>query len=156
MRGGMFERAARGVPPENARRRVFPPSPSDDFSSLARARPGTAAEKSGATHAGQGDGVGASDAEHADRARWHAIKRAWRRFGVALGLPDLLALERQIWTGKARWITDLEGSRAGHHLRQAYGVELRGVERIAIFDVRLGCIVTLLTSERHIIPQGGA
>lgn len=96
-----------------------------------------------------------ADDAHVANARWHAIRRAWQRFGVALGMPDIVALEEQIWHGRARWVADLGGLRPGLHLRQAYRVRLRGVERLAVFDVRLGCIVTFLRHERDLVLPAG-
>lgn len=84
---------------------------------------------------------------HRYNAARHAKRRAWLRMGVVLTTRELSAIEASISSGKAKFVCDCPGP------RQAYRVKVRGVERIAIFDVRLWCIVTFLNSEGMILGR---
>lgn len=75
---------------------------------------------------------------HRTRARNHAIRRLWQRFGIALATPELVDLERRIWAGRAKW------QKACRGMRQAYRLVLRGRQLVAVFDIHLDCIVTIM------------
>lgn len=95
-----------------------------------------------------------NDLSHRDAARRHAVVQAWRRFGIALGEPDLAAVEATIRAGKATWVvdqirTDGAGTIRGG-VRAAYEVALRKRIVVAIFDVGLDAVVTLLPSREWI------
>lgn len=73
-----------------------------------------------------------------ERAHRHAQRRAWRRFGLAVGEPELREAEQDIWAGRAEWIADLKP------MRQAYWVALKGRRVVAVFDIHIEAIVTVL------------
>ena len=81
-----------------------------------------------------------SDA-HRHACRRHAFRRAWQRYGLALGAADLAALEARIAAGKARLVRrDPDGSgvyrlraRAGGRAIYIYMVYDPGLERVVTF-----------------------
>jgi len=74
-------------------------------------------------------------------ARRHVEKRAWQRFGLAVAPADLIAAEQAIWRGDADWIGDFTP------MRQAYWVKLKNKRVVAVFDIHLEIIITVLPSE---------
>lgn len=75
------------------------------------------------------------------RARLHARRRAWQRYGTALNDADVRRLEAQIWRGDATWICDQL------NMRSAYTVSFLGRRLVAVFDIHIEAIVTFLPSE---------
>ncbi len=76
-------------------------------------------------------------AAHRARARAHAQRRAWQRFGLALAEPDLRQIETQLLTREA----SPAGPVAGRvHSRIHY----RGRQMIVVFDLQLSCVVTFM------------
>jgi len=78
---------------------------------------------------------------HFDRARYHAMKRAWERFGLAIGLGELREIEQHLVAGDYRWIADLSG------FCMAYEADFRQRRIYPVFNGRLWAIVTFLPSE---------
>jgi hypothetical protein len=86
---------------------------------------------------------------HVDAARWHTSKRLWQRFGLAMGIPELKKLEAEIVAGRAQWLADQR-----KNMRSVYKLRVHRDDRtreiVAVFDVHLWAVVTVLPSEAWI------
>ncbi|MFN3461099.1 MAG: hypothetical protein ACK4ZN_08830 [Oceanibaculum sp.] len=80
-------------------------------------------------------------ATHRAYARRHAMKRAWHRFGLAIGEGELREIERNLVDGLYAWVADLAGCCV------AYEVRFRDRVLFAVFNIRLWAVVTFLPSE---------
>lgn len=76
---------------------------------------------------------------HRQRARYHAVSRAWSRYSLAISFEDLAGIEDRIRGGRAAWLHDLKSGP-----RQAYMVPYEGLMPVVVFDIRLDCAVTFL------------
>ena len=78
---------------------------------------------------------------HREAPRLHAARRAWQRYGIAVGQVELLRAERRIWAGRAVWLVDQP------NMRSAYRVKIKGRPVVVVFDIHLDAIVTCLPNE---------
>jgi hypothetical protein len=79
--------------------------------------------------------------DHRECAHIHAMRRAWQRFGLAVGEPELRDIERRLVAGEYEWVADLQD------MRVAYRAPYRGRVMIPVFNIRLWAICTFLPSE---------
>lgn len=84
-----------------------------------------------------------SDDRATGPANWHAIDRAWERYGVDLTKDDLFSMERSIYRGESVCLTKHAGDGAERHLVKAPC----GTVMIAIYD-------PLQVTIRTILPPG--
>ena len=80
----------------------------------------------------------AAGLEHRESARLHCIRRVFERHGIALGVPDLIAIEERIRRCEAKFIRDDETN------RKLFRVPFKGHVLFVIFDFNLNCLVTAL------------
>lgn len=73
-------------------------------------------------------------------ARRHAMRRAWQRFGLAIGEGELKIIEQQLVAGKFEWVADLSGCCV------VYRGKFRGRVIFPVFNIGLWSIVTFLPS----------
>lgn len=78
---------------------------------------------------------------HRKKARRHAMRRAWTRFGLAIGEGELREIEARLVAGDYRWVADLSGCCV------AYEARFRDRLLYVVFNIRLWSIVTFLPSE---------
>lgn len=86
-------------------------------------------------------------ANHVDACRQHVCYRLWQRYGLAFNAADVRALEERIVGGHATWVKDQPG-------KSIYKLTVDRGERkhtmVAVFSVRLWCLVTILPCEQWI------
>lgn len=81
--------------------------------------------------------------DHVTAARLHTARRCWQRFGLAVGDKELIAAESDIAIGKCLEVPSQQPPN-----RTAYRVAIKGREVVAVYDAKIGAIVTVLPCEQ--------